>query len=215
MTKVNKNMLIATVVLILLVVLGLWMLIELLKTPAPTPLDDPTVVASRDLSAYEPLAEADLRSTGKSDGPASTGTSSSGGGTSLVDKFKGRYLLTSVKKGQAVTDEMLAPSSLTETLGKSFVTALPATSATTIAGQLHVGDKIDMIAVPPKLPGQQTTPVTFEDVLVIGLPANGEGKPAGGDGVIVLAIPQVKPDTFASATNGATLVVTKKIKTGT
>lgn len=207
-------MLIATFVLVLLLVFGGWMIVELLKNNLSPPPVDQTVAARHDLSAYQLLGETDLSvGMGKTDDQTTTSKSISGSDASLIDKFKGRYLLAAVKKGEAVTDELVAPSSLTTTLGQSFVTAIAASSLMTIGGQLHVGDKVDLIAVPARQMGQATsTPVSYEDLLVLGVPVNGEAKPAGDSSVIVLAISQDKREGFAASMPGATLLLTKKIK---
>lgn len=218
MAEGKKHMLISTLLVLILLGAGVWMLIELLKTGSSSKRVEQPITASRDLPAYHLLDESELTAgMEKNDGQSATSNASPDPKALTVNNLKGRYLLTSVKAGQVVTDEMVAPAGLTANLSESFVTAITATSATTLGGQLRVGDRVDLIVVPAKQTTNQnaeTSPktVAFEDLIVLKVHVSSEGKPADDQAVIVLAIPLSKREDFAATTVGANLVLTQKVK---
>lgn len=77
---------------------------------------------------------------------------------------------------------------------------------TLLGGQLRVRDLVDLVAVPTRDPAGAKK---FENLMVLNIiQAN---KVTNLPAAIVLAVPRVKRDDFASAVVGAELLVTRKI----
>ncbi|HUS11111.1 MAG TPA: hypothetical protein VMZ30_11655 [Pyrinomonadaceae bacterium] len=185
----NRSVKRAAILLGVLVALGgvlLWWLL----TRDPT---DPRsrVVAKRDLPALRLLTNADLEMRGS---PELS--------NSAIEELTNRHLLVGVKQGGEVTREMVAPSESKQLLADAIAVAIPMSATTSLAGQLHAGDMVDLVTVPKG--GTQAK--TFENLMVLSIaPANKDAN------AITLAIPRTQRDDFALAVTGGELVLTRRI----
>ena len=177
----NRSIKQAAIVLAVLIVVGgvlLWLLLT------HNPISN-RVVAKRDLPAFTLLRTDHLN-----------------GSNSSIAELEGRYLLVTVKKDGEVTREIVVPRLGNEWLADAVAVAIPIAASTSLGGQLHVGDIVDLVTFPKGA----TQVKSFENLMVLSI-----ASPNKNANVITLAIPRARRDEFALAVTGAELVLTRRI----
>ncbi len=147
------------------------------------------IVATRDLPAFTLIKESDLQSVAGSDDSKGPETSN----------FLNRYLLTSINQKGEVKDTDLAPVGATEVLNDAIAVSIAPSAATSLGGQLHAGDVVELLAVQPPKP-----PIK----LVVLNPGSKDATPAG---TITLAVASNQREQFAAAIGATTLALTRRI----
>jgi Flp pilus assembly protein CpaB len=189
-----KSIRFAVVVLAVLIVLGGLMVLTLVRSGEP---QVSKVVAKRDLPAFTLLRNDDLQVTPIVP-PGQTSPN--------IDNFTSRYLLVSAKTGVEIKHEMVADPETTLWLANAVAVSIPASLSTTLGGQLHAGDWVALIAVPPK---EGAEVKKFEKLMVLTVVLGSKDVPPSNS--ITLALPGHQRDEFASAVAGAQLLVSRKI----
>lgn len=192
-----KSFTFAGAVFIALVLIGIAISWQLMTRLEPKPQDpaDSRVVATQDLPGLTLLTSNHLEVH------AVTGQN-----TPKIEDFIDRYLLVEVKKGGEVKDEMLAVREATPVLSDATLVSITASATTSLGGQLSVGELVDLVAI-PSLPG--TTGKKFEKLVVLS--STQPTKDGTSPATIMLAVPSVKFDEFASAIAGSQLLISRKI----
>jgi len=149
------------------------------------------VVATRDLQAFTLLTSGDLDMRPRS--PSSN---------TAIATLTGCYLLVTVKQGGEVTHEMVISPEGKEWLADAVAVAIPTSATTSLGGQLHVGDVVDLVTFPKGA----TQVKAFENLLVLST-----APPSKETNVITLALPRARRDEFALAVMDAELVLTRRI----
>jgi Flp pilus assembly protein CpaB len=164
--------------------------------PPPESLKN-RIVSQRELPSFTLIKGEDLELR-----LASSGLDKS---TPNLQALTGRYLLTGVKRGAEVTDQMVAPREATPLLADAVAFSIPITSTTFPGGPLRPGDLVDAIAARR---GATTEVKRFENVIVLSIvqPTKDSALP----NAIILAIPRTRRDDLASAAS-AEWMLTRKI----
>jgi hypothetical protein len=183
----NRSIKRAGILLGVLVAMGAVLLWCLLTQAPPEPR---RVVATRDLEAFTLLTSGVLEMRPRS--PSNT----------EIAALTGCYLLVAVKQEDEVTRKMVTSREGNEWLADAVAVAIPTSATTSLGGQLHVGDVVDLVTVPKGA----TEVKTFENLLVLST-----APPSKETNVITLAMPRAQRDAFALAVTGAELVLTRRI----
>ncbi|MFD2091809.1 Flp pilus assembly protein CpaB [Blastococcus deserti] len=185
------------------VLLGLLALVLALRpgppaTGAMAPPTVPATVATTDLAAGAVLTGADLTVARFPAGLVPSGVVADPG--TLV----GRVLAGAVRAGEPVTDVRLVGPGLTAALPEGQVAAPVRLADLGVAGLVHTGDRVDVLATPPDA---AVAEVVAGSALVLATPRPGAegGSPAGG--LLVLAVDQGTAARLAATSASATLTV--------
>jgi Flp pilus assembly protein CpaB len=187
--------------------LALAALVLALRPPPPPAVaavaGTPVVVAAGDLPAGAVLTDTDL---GTADWPPDvvpTGAAVDPGA------LTGRVLASPLRRGEPVTDARLVGPGLWSQVPAGEVATPVRLADLAVAALLRPGDRVDVLAT---VEGAGTE-VVADDALVLAVPGPGEESggfavPAGGAGLLVLAVPADVAAGLATATTSGTLTVT-------
>lgn len=204
------------VVVVVIFGLGLWGLWHV--SGDATPVRTRTrIEAARNLSAYSLISAKDLvPRAGNADSPDAK--------LPTLADFDNRILLVSVKSGEEVKLEMLAPATAAAKtlLSRAVEITVPADSLS-VAGPLPVGEFVDVVptvekpSAVPRRPAS-TPKVIFDGLMVLRVStksAKADAKEVPEITSITFAVPVTKLDDFAdaAAVSGAKLFVTRQIPT--
>ena len=186
-----------------------------LKTPLPVELARSRVIAKRELKPYTLLTDGDLEAKTVSQQTSVTASIT----PPKVEEFTGRYLLGKVESGGEIKREMIAPREATPLLANAVAVGIPASSTTSIGGRLQAGEMVDLLATAPESSqssaDQSARLRKFENLMVLHIATGNEEKAPEKQGAphfgIILAVPATRRDEFATATAGASLLVTRRI----
>ena len=164
---------------------------------APPPATESVMVAARDLPAGAELGSGDLV------------TASFAPGTTPDDLAAdpvGRILAAPLRRGEPVTDVRLVGPGLTSLLGPGQVAAPLRLPDLAVAGLVHAGDRIDVLATAPDAGSAK---VVAAGVLVLAPTRAGQpSSPSGADGLLLLAVDETTGARLAAAAASHTLSVT-------
>ncbi len=159
------------------------------------------VVAARDLTAGTVLAAADLREAQLLPETAPAGV------TDSVDELTGRPLAAPLRTGEPVTDVRLVGPGLTASLPAGRVAAPVRLADLAVAGLVHPGDRVDVLATAP---GATDAEVVAAGALVLA-PVAAAGDPDAPDpgaGLLLLELDPATAGRLAAAAVSDTLTVT-------
>lgn len=117
----------------------------------------------------------------------------------------GHYTLTSVFAQQPVLTNQISPKPEQASLIlNTLAAAIPATSATTLGGNLRAGELVSLAVVPLSSPTATPT-IVFDQLLVLDI------KSSGGQTVIILAILAAQWLNYLTKTHHAIIVLARQI----
>ena len=157
------------------------------------------VVAARDVPAGAVLAAADLRVARLPPDTVPDGV------PGAADELVGRPLAGALRAGEPITDVRLVGPGLTAALPAGRVAAPVRLADLAVAGLVHPGDRVDVLATAP---GATDAEVVAEGALVL---AGAGGDPAGSEpdaGLLLLELDPATAGRLAAAAASDTLTVT-------
>lgn len=169
---------------------------------AATPETTPVVVAAADLPPGTVLTGGTLRLAELPPGAVPAGT------VTALEDLSGRVLAGPVRRGEPVTDVRLVGPGLTALLTPGQVAAPLRLADLGIAGLVHAGDRVDVLATAP---GAAAAEVVAPAALVLApsvASADDAGTAPAADGLLLLAVDEATGARLAAAATSGTLSVT-------
>ncbi len=162
------------------------------------------VVAARDLSPGTELTAADVRLEKRSAATVPDGSQSS------VDTVVGSTLASPARRGEVLTDVRLLGPRLAQSAAGPDARIVPLHLADTALFDLvRPGDVVDVLAAPPNSTADDTDPrVVATDAVVVLVSEKQKGPGAGGDRVVLVALPAHAANDVAGATLMQTVTLT-------
>ena len=164
------------------------------------PESTPVVVADTDLAPGTVLAGGMLRLARWPPDAVPEGAGVS------PDEHTGRVLAGPLRRGEPVTDVRLVGPGLTSLLAPGHVAAPLRLPDLAVAGLVHAGDRVDVLATPP---GATSAEVVAAAVLVLApAPADDPSTAVEAGGLLLLAVDEATGARLAAASASDTLSVT-------
>jgi len=159
------------------------------------------LVAAHDLAAGRTISAQDLRSA------ARTTTELPDGALTAAAEVTGRVLTGAVRQGEIITDLRLLGPGLSAGLGPGVVASPVRLVDLEIAGLLHPGDRVDILAATSE---STVAVVVAARALVLAVPLTESGPSAEAEplGLVVVAVPQDTAALLAAAAASSTLTAT-------
>ena len=167
--------------------------------PTEGPTTVAVVVAARDLPAGAVLARTDLRVARLPPGTVPDGVAGA------TDELVGRPLAGPLRAGEPVTDVRLVGPGLTAALPAGRVAAPVRLADLAVAGLVHPGDRVDVLATAPGAPEAE---VVAEGALVLAPAGAGDDDVSGTAGLLLLELDPATAGRLAAAAASDTLTVT-------
>jgi pilus assembly protein CpaB len=162
---------------------------------AAAPETQPVVIAGRSLDAGRPLDAGDLALAHYPPGTAPAFV------VAEPDLLVGRVLAGAVRAGEPLTDTRLVGPGLTSLLPEGQVAAPVRLADLAVAGLVHTGDRVDVLATEP---GAGAAETVAPGVRVLAAGGSGEGPTAG---LLLVAVDTATAARLAAAATSATLTV--------
>jgi Flp pilus assembly protein CpaB len=161
------------------------------------------VVAARDLSPGVELTAADLRLEKR------TATTVPDGSQSSVDEVVGSTLAGPARRGEVLTDVRLLGPRLAQSAAGPDARIVPLHLADSALLDLtRPGDVVDVLAAPNNTADDSTTRVVATDAVVVLVSEKQKGPGAGGERVVLVALPAHAANDVAGATLMQTVTLT-------
>jgi Flp pilus assembly protein CpaB len=161
------------------------------------------VVAARDLSPGVELTAADLRLEKR------TATTVPDGSQSSVDEVVGSTLAGPARRGEVLTDVRLLGPRLAQSAAGPDARIVPLHLADSALLDLtRPGDVVDVLAAPNNTADDSTTHVVATDAVVVLVSEKQKGPGAGGERVVLVALPAHAANDVAGATLMQTVTLT-------
>ena len=165
---------------------------------APPPAAVPVAVAALDLPAGTALSAQDVTVSRLPPGVVP------GGVVPDAQPLVGRVLAGAVRAGEPLTDARLVGPGLTALLPADQVAAPVRLADLAVAGLVHAGDRVDVLAA---LPDAERAEVVAAGALVLAAPRNVSDDVDASAGLLVLAVPPATAARLAAVATTATLTV--------